>query len=155
MLKQTINSGFLLAALTATAPVMAIEYGCPTGTQAAQLAEDFNQRWRQSIDSGQSAQTAELYTENAILMPPTDETIVGRAPIGEYLKDQSTTSSLGNYSVDIVACDLDGDTLNVAGVWGAEQVNYRGEAIAMTGNLMRVLDRNDDGSWALRFEIWN
>lgn len=146
--------GFFAATAAVAEPAPTV-YGCPIGAVAQQLADRHHAQWRAAMRSRDSARLAALYAENAILMPPTDETIVGRAPIAAYLTSADNTAPLDNYSVDIVACDMAGDSLSVAGVWGAEQKDFRGQAIAMTGNVLRVLDRQSDGSWSLRYEIRN
>jgi len=155
MNQQNIKVLGLLAAAIGAGPVAAADYGCPVGEPAYRLAATYNEQWREAMRSGNADRLAELYTENAVLMPPTDETIVGRAPIGQYFAEPDHKPSLGNYTVDLVACEFDGDSLNIAGVWGAQQIDYRGRSNTISGNLMRVLDRQTDGSWALRYEIWN
>ena len=155
-MKQRIaNFGLLLIAAALGEAAMSAEYGCPIGAPAQHVAADYNHRWSTAVESGDPEKLGELYTHNAVLMPPTDETIIGRSLIGKYLAAADKNPQLENYSVDIVACELAGDTLKFAGVWGAEQIDYRGRQIAMTGNLVRILDRQPDGSWALSYEIWN
>lgn len=156
MTKSITKLGILLAAGMLNQSVWSADYGCPIGEPAEQLASDYNQRWLQAVETGDAEMLGELYSDNAVLMPPTDETIVGNTPIGEYLSTAGNRPWIANYSVDIVACELaNDDTLQFAGVWGAEQIDYRGEAGAITGNVLRVLDRRPDGSWAMRYEIWN
>jgi ketosteroid isomerase-like protein len=156
-MKAQILIGILgfFAAAAAAEEATATVFGCPVGEFAQQLADRHNAQWTAAMRARDSSRLAALYAENAILMPPTDETIVGRAPIAAYLTSGNNTAPLANYSVDIIACDIEGDSLSVAGVWGAEQTDYRGQAIAMTGNVLRVLDRQTDGTWSLRYEIWN
>jgi len=155
-MKTSITSlGFILAAGMLGQHPSATEYGCPIGDPAQQLADDYNQRWLNAVESGSAAELGALYSDNAVLMPPTDETIIGRAPIEAYLTTADNGPQLTNYSVDIVACEMTGDSLQFAGVWGAEQTDYRGRAVAMTGNVLRILVRQTDGSWTSSYEIWN
>jgi ketosteroid isomerase-like protein len=155
MKKRITAIGIILAAGLFGQPVWATEYGCPIGDPAQELADDYNRRWLSAVESGNAEQLGRLYSDNAVLMPPTDETIVGRAPIEAYLTTAANGPQLDNYSVDIVACEMAGDSLQFAGVWGAEQTDYRGRAVAMTGNVLRILNRQSDGSWAFSYEIWN
>lgn len=151
------RSSYLCAALlaTATLTVEATEFGCPAGGTAERLAAATTTRWLDAAESGNAQTLAELYTENAVLMPPTDETIVGRAPIASYLTDGAGAASLHGYTVDIVGCDLRGDTLEIAGVWGIDAAARDPRSGLRTGNVMRVANRQPDGSWALKYEIWN
>lgn len=154
MNRRIAKLGMLALAVAFGQPAWSTEYGCPSGGFAQQLAENYNRRWLSAAESGSAQRLSELYTDNAVLMPPTDETIVGRTPIGEYLAAAGAGPQLADYTVDIVACQLAGDTLQFAGVWGANQTDHRGTAV-VTGNVLRILDRQPDGSWTLSYEIWN
>lgn len=151
------RSRYLCAALLATASLapQAADFGCPAGGAAERLATATTTRWLDAAQSGSPQALAALYTENAVLMPPTDETIVGRAPIARYLADGPGAASLHGYTVDIVGCDLRGDTLEIAGVWGVDATRRDPRTGLQTGNVMRVANRQADGSWALKYEIWN
>lgn len=155
---MTIRSRNLLAAaiLAGTSlTTQAAEFGCPAGGQAERLAADTTTRWLDAAQSGNPQALAALYAENAVLMPPTDETIVGRQPIARYLAATPGAASLHGYTVDIVGCDLSGDTLEIAGVWGVDEAQRDPRTGLRTGNVMRVANRQPDGSWTLKYEIWN
>ncbi len=147
--------GLLLAAAMLSQSTWSTEYGCAVGDPAKQLADDYNHQWLNAIESGDATGISRLYSDNAVMMPPTDETIVGNASIGMYLTTPASGPHIANYSVDIVGCELTGNTLQFAGVWGSEKTDHRGHPIALTGNLLRILDRQMDGSWAMSYEIWN
>jgi len=55
------------------------------------------------------------------------------------------------YSVDFVSCELRGDALHVAAVWGMPGNNGGWES----GNVLRVLQNQGDGTWVANYEIWN
>jgi len=155
MANRTCKNLTAIALACATQVTLATQFGCPAGAPEQQLAETTNTSWLNAVASGNPQRLASLYAENAVLMPPTDETIVGREPIGRYLSGTNTMPGLRDYTVDIVGCDLNGDTLEIAGVWGAEQQDFRGESHNVTGNVVRIANRQADGSWSLKYEIWN
>ena len=154
MQRSEIRSLVLLILSITCFPVLATDYGCALDDPAATLATDAQQRWLAALNSGDASTLSAVYAPNAVLMPPTDETIVGAEPIASYLQSQGF-AQVENYSIDLVACELTGDTLEIAGVWGAEQTDGRGLATALTGNVIRILDRSGDGDWRTRMEIWN
>ncbi|MGR9090636.1 MAG: YybH family protein [Gammaproteobacteria bacterium] len=127
----------------------------PRAAPAERIATSTTTRWLDAAQSHNARALGELYAENAVLMPPTDETIVGRAPIARYLADGPGAASLRGYTVDIVGCDLSGDTLEIAGVWGVDEAHLDPRTGLRTGNVMRVANRQPDGSWTLKYEIWN
>ena len=155
MKNHIMKLGLVLAAAMFSQPTWSTEYGCPIGDPAKQLADDYNHQWLNAIESGDATGISKLYSDNAVMMPPTDETIVGNDPIGMYLTTATSGPQIANYSVDIVGCELSGNTLQFAGVWGAEKTDPGGRGIKLTGNLLRILDRQADGSWAMSYEIWN
>ena len=154
---KTLTRSLLAAATLASASfaTQAAEFGCPAGGPAERIATATTTRWLDAAQSGNAQALAALYAENAVLMPPTDETIVGRAPIVRYLADGPGAASLQGYTVDIVGCDLRGDTLEIAGVWGIDGAQRVPRTGLQTGNVMRVANRQPDGSWTLKYEIWN
>lgn len=134
-------------ALAAEAP--AIET-CAADSGNRAIAERYDTRWAEAFTRGDAASLEALYAESAVLMPPTDETFVGRTPIAEYLRSAPLPTRGADYSVDFVSCELRGNTLHVAGVWGAQ-----GQAGRVTGNVLRVLEPAGNGRWISRYEIWN
>ena len=155
-MKSPITSLVFLITLASFSPwAAATEYGCPIGVPAQRLADDYNRRWVMALNSGNAEELGKLYADNAVLMPPTDETIVGRAPIGSYLTSSANAPRLDQYTVDIVGCEFSGDSLQFAGVWGTRQIDYRGKSVTISGNVLRILDRQANGSWQTTYEIWN
>ncbi len=134
---------------TAGAASAAIETCAPDGESRA-VADAYDARWRSAVAQRDTAALAELYAESAVLMPPSDETLVGRELIAERLGDGELTARAADYSVDVVSCDIQGGALHVAGVWGAATADGW-----TTGNVMRVLEPAANGRWVSRYEIWN
>ena len=85
MIKHSISLGLLLTAGILGQPAVAADYGCPAGAPAERVASDYNRRWLDALETGDPEHLRELYSDNAVIMPPTDETIIGRDPIGEYM----------------------------------------------------------------------
>jgi uncharacterized protein (TIGR02246 family) len=128
---------------------------CAAGSANYAIAASYNARWTAALNAGDSAAVARLYAESAVLMPPTDETFVGRDAIAEYLSSSSVPARAIDYQIDLVSCDRHGDSLRVAGVWGAARSVPHDGTGWHTGNLVRVLQVAGDGDWVLHYEIWN
>jgi ketosteroid isomerase-like protein len=135
----------------AVAPVAADIHTCDADTRGRVIAEDYDARWRAALAVPSAADLAQLYGESAVLMPPTDETYVGRMPIVDYLTRSHVPGQAARYSVDLVSCELRGDALHIAAVWGIPGANGGWQS----GNVLRVLEPNDDGTWVASYEIWN
>lgn len=124
---------------------------CAQDPESQAIAEAYQDRWRTSVASADIAAIAGLYDEGAVLMPPTDETFVGREPIVDYLRAAPVPARAPRYSVDLVSCARAGNALHVAGVWGQREADGQWHG----GNLLRVLERTPAGAWVASYEIWN
>lgn len=134
---------------TAALAAPTIETCAPDSGNRA-IAEHFDARWSAAMSSRDTRALEGLYAESAVLMPPSDETFVGRAPVTAFLSGAATPARSADYSVDLVACELRGELLHVAGVWGTGAGASR-----VTGNVLRVLEPAGNGQWVSRYEIWN
>lgn len=142
-------ASLVTVSLTATAGVST----CAVDSANRAIAESYQSRWLSALNDRDTSRLSALYAESAVLMPPSDETIVGRAPIAEYLHATPGPAVRAQYSVDFVSCEVRGNALHIAGVWGAQADN--GSNTLATGNLLRVLEPGADGRWIVRYEIWN
>jgi len=151
MTKLTRNLAALLcasAACTAQADVST----CAADPASQAIAEAYLARWHAAVESADAAAIAPMYDEAAVLMPPHDLTLVGQAPIAEYLASHATPAHEAAYSVDLVSCQRHGDAVHVAGVWGLPAAPG---GTWPSGNLMQVLEASADGEWRASYEIWN
>lgn len=122
------------------------------------IAERFEARWSHALRAASPDALASMYAESAVLMPPTDETLVGREPIASYLTAAEVPAQRAGYEVELVSCEMIGGALHVAAVWGL--AGNRGETAAgagtwTSGNVLRVLRPDTRGNWASAYEIWN
>jgi ketosteroid isomerase-like protein len=119
------------------------------------IAEAFAARWQAALNSGDEAALSALYADGAVLMPPADETLVGRRPVTQYLMSGDVPARDTGYQVDLVSCDFDGDRLHIAGVWGTPGSPRADAGTWTSGNLLRVLEQTASGDWVSTYEIWN
>jgi ketosteroid isomerase-like protein len=159
MRKQTmrISSQIVLTslAMAIALPAQAAITVCAPDSKASVVAEKYQARWLAAFKTADPAVIAKLYAESAVLMPPTDETLVGREPISGYLTAHAGPANKADYRVELVSCELRGNTLHIAGVWGASSDPASAASASTTGNIMRVLEPSVDGGWIASYEIWN
>ncbi|MEQ8235113.1 MAG: DUF4440 domain-containing protein [Gammaproteobacteria bacterium] len=147
------SSAFTAIVLTAAAASASADIStCAADPASRAIAEAHLARWQAAVESGDTAAIARLYEESAVLMPPSDETLVGRAPIAEYLASHVTPAHQPSYQVDLVSCELHGNALHIAGVWGLPSTPA---ATWTSGNLMQVIEASGEGEWRASYEIWN
>lgn len=151
MTRRILGSAVLGVLMAATTPASAQITTCAPDSGNRAIAESYNARWLSAVNAGDPHRIADLYAESAVLMPPTDETFVGREPITEFLGTAAVPARESAYSVDLVACEIRGNSLHIAAVWGSGT----GAPERSTGNLLRILEPADNGHWVSRYEIWN
>ncbi len=143
--------GLLLASAHATAEITT----CAAHSGNRAIAEVYDQRWRAALNGADDGALEALYSESAVLMPPSDETLVGRAPISTYLNAAALPARASDYSVELVSCELHGTALHIAAVWATPGARDAGAGTWRSGNLLRVLEPGRDGQWVSAYEIWN
>ena len=100
----------------------------------------------------------DLWTDDAVLLPPRHEPIVGKAALRRFLEEKR--QQYANY--DMLAYNEEWNEVMVIGEyayqWGA--VSYRmkpptGSEFGGSVHAMRTLKREDDGYWRVARAIWN
>lgn len=107
--------------------------------------------WTYAFNSGNAAALSELYTEDAVIMPPTDVTIITKAAIQQYWNEE-LSENLKDLSIDQVKLTIEGNTAYQASIWSATQA---GSNRSIGGNVLTVLERQPDGRWKTRLHSWN
>lgn len=128
---------------------------CAEDEPGRRIAQSFNERWTKVVRQGDRNAVESLYSAQALLMPPTDDTLFGASSITDYLLEHVGADELAGYSIDLLSCERRGDTLHVAGVWGSREIDDNGRSSYIGGNVVRVLTRQPDGVWASSHDIWN
>jgi len=110
--------------------------------------------WNYALNSGNAEALSQLYTEGAIVLPPTDESLQTREQIRDFW-DQKIKQGFSDYSVDNIDTRIEGNIAYQAGVWSASSVAANGRRVRIGGNILNVLERQGDGSWRARMQSWN
>jgi uncharacterized protein (TIGR02246 family) len=100
-----------------------------------------------------SAKMMSQWTDDFVLLPPAGPIMRGRSAIAEAFR--------GVESPEIVECVLDIQEVKVLGnhafQWGTYRYGMRpragGETVRTAGKLMRILQRQSDGSWKMHRTI--
>jgi uncharacterized protein (TIGR02246 family) len=144
----------MLAALTAG-------QDAANSRRAADMAaiEQLHKRDAAAAKKGDLATLAELWTEDAVALPPGEPPVIGIDAIRKWLAKSQSDSS----AVEVIDYVLDFKELKILGdeaiEWGRTTVVLRPReatsTIRASGNLMRLLKRQADGSWRVSRSVWN
>jgi uncharacterized protein (TIGR02246 family) len=129
--------------------------------RAADMAaiEQLHKRDAAAAKNGDVATLAGLWTEDAVALPPGEPPVVGIEAIRKWLaKSQAETAD-----VEIVDYVLDFQEVKILGdeaiEWGRSSVTVRPRGasalLRASGNLLRVLKKQPDGTWKVFRSAWN
>lgn len=100
----------------------------------------------------------DLWTDDAVLLPPRHEPIIGKASLRRFLEEKK--EQYANY--DMLAYEQEWNEVMVIGEyayqWGKARYRMKpptGSEIGGTVHAVRILKREDDGYWRVARAIWN
>jgi len=110
--------------------------------------------WETAFNAGDGKAVAELYTEDAALLPPGAERVDGKAAIAEFWQG-AIDSGLADADLEPVEVVEGGDLAYEVGLVTLSAPGADGERVAVRGKYIVVWQRADDGVWRLHRDIWN
>jgi uncharacterized protein (TIGR02246 family) len=112
--------------------------------------EAVNQRDVQAALANDAATMMSQWTEDFVLLPPDGPILRGRSTIAEAYRGMESAVEILDSALDILEVKVVGD---YAFQWGTYRYRTRpragGDAVATSGKLMRILQRQPDGSWKM------
>lgn len=117
-------------------------------------AEAINSEWISNFDKGNTEALMRLYTDNAIMFPPSSEILEGQAAILSYFEGLQKVG-VTEYSISNVNMDIKGNVAYETAIWEATRVDTNGVVFNFEGNITNVLEKQKDGSWKIKLQSWN
>ena len=106
------------------------------------------------LNAGNAAGVAELYTEDAALMPPGAARLDGREAIRQFWQGM-LDAGVGDILVTTQEVEEAGDSAVEIGTISATAPGDGDARVALTGKYMVVYRRDGGGNWRLHRNIWN
>lgn len=128
-------------------------YAASTTAESVDV-ERLNSRWVSSFEKGNTEALMALYTENAVVFPPSSEILEGPEAIVAYLEGLKEIG-VTEYSISNVDTEIKGNTVYETALWEATRVDASGTIFNFEGNITNVLERQNDGSWKIKLQSWN
>ena len=132
---------------------------CSAQAQDLVAIERLHQLDIAAAKAGDIATLATLWTDDAVALPPGAQPVIGIDAIREWLKQGQESGGrfeITEYRIDFQETRVLGDeTIE----WGRIRVSMRPKggqgSMTVTGNILRVLRRQPDGTWKVARAIWN
>lgn len=94
---------------------------------------------------------AALYTEDAVVMPPNQELVIGRAAI----RNLFSALTISDFSLEAIEIDGRGDLAFSRGDYSWTVSVGEGEPVADHGKWLAIWREQTNGTWLLSQDIWN
>ncbi len=105
-------------------------------------------------NAGNAAGVAELYTEDAVLLPPGAARLDGREAIQQYWQGM-LDAGVGDILVATQEVEEAGASAVEVGTISATAPGDGDARVALTGKYIVVYRRDGGGNWRLHRDIWN
>ena len=110
--------------------------------------------WNAAFNSGDASGIAKTYAEDAVLLPPTHDVIVGPQNIEAFFSGV-LKSGVTNHRFELIKVLEDGDEIVAAAKWMAKAKNSAGADTDASGIATHVFQKEDDGSLKLLLHTFN
>lgn len=108
----------------------------------------------EAFNSGEAAQVAATYAEDAVFLPPTHEVLEGPEAIQSFF-DGLLGSGATNHELELIQAHEAGDSVIAAARWSATGKDEAGTDQPWSGIATHVFERDESGSLKLRLHTFN
>ncbi|HOX20498.1 MAG TPA: SgcJ/EcaC family oxidoreductase [Gemmatimonadales bacterium] len=151
MRSATLLGAVLLLAACSRAEVAKTAPASATVEELGQMNRDF----AAALNAKDAALAASYYTEDAVVIPPGEAMVQGRAAIEAYWKAGIEQGGVRDASVETIKAESSGDIGYEIGTFVLTMNGPNGEPIQERGRYIELLKRGADGKWYSTAGIWN
>ncbi len=110
--------------------------------------DETNARFMQAFNQGDAAAATALYTEDAILLPPGQDMVIGLQAIQEFLAAYIETNALSGLVLTSSDVQVRGNLAVGVGTVQSKAMQYEGKYLV-------VWKKQEEGSWKLYRDMWS
>jgi uncharacterized protein (TIGR02246 family) len=107
-----------------------------------------------ALNAGDAAKAAALYAEDAVVIPPGEAMVRGRANIEAYWKS-AIEAGAGNATVETIDAQSSGSLGYEIGSFTLTSKGPDGKPVKESGRYIELLKKGPDGRWYSTAGIWN
>lgn len=126
----------------------------PAGGARAEI-ERLGRQWEEAANTGQVERLIEVYSPDAVILPPGGPTIEGSETIRELFRQEFERFDT-KIAFTTQEIEIEGDMAFRRGryVWRGTP-RGSGQTIETTNKFLEVWKRQPDGSWRIAVDMWN
>lgn len=121
-----------------------------TAEELSQMNRDF----AKALNNKDAVAAANLYTEDATVLPPNEPPVTGRANIQKYWEGALAAGTF-DVSVATISTGSNGDLGYEVGRFQLSTKDSTGKVTTEGGKYIELLKRGEDGKWKSTHGIWN
>jgi uncharacterized protein (TIGR02246 family) len=115
--------------------------------------EASNKQWLDAFNTPNAAAFPAMYTNDAILIPGGSPVASGPEAIKQFWEG-GIKAGFKDHTFEIIETRADGNLAYLLSSWTVKQVKSSGEVGTLTGHTVRVLLRQNDGSWKTKLHMF-
>lgn len=142
-----------IIALLLTASIISCDQKTKQTATVEELGQ-MNRDFAKALLAKDATVAANLYDENASLLPPNEPIVTGRENIKNYWQDL-IDAGLVDASVKTIDASSDGDLAYEIGTFELKFQGEDGTVITDTGKYTEILKRNSKGKWISIYGMWS
>lgn len=146
-----------LLSLTLLLLVVLPAFAKDDATKIKAAVEDGYRQWIAAANKKDAAALTNLYDEDAVLLPPREEPVIGKAAIGEWYKKFVASPNAGPFTEA-----FNSNSFHVVGDIAIDTSDFDGDATMPDGKSMHFRGKNmvlwkkqKDGSWKIFRDMWD
>ncbi len=145
----------IVAALVLTSCSRTADYRPAAASASKSELGQMNRDFAAALNAKDAAKAASYYSEEAVLIPPGEPLVRGRAAIQEYWKVAIESGGVRDASVETLEAQSSGDLGYEIGSYVLTANGPNGEVVKERGRYVELLKRGTDGKWYSTAGIWN
>lgn len=135
--------------------LLALGWGTAGAEDLRAAMEADNARWLAAFNGGNPAAFATMYTKDAVVLPPGAPPVTGGPEAIVSFWKGVIARGLKDHTFEVVSVAQDGRYAYQVARWTVVLAKDTGERIALSGNTVRVYERQSDGTWLTKVHIYN
>jgi uncharacterized protein (TIGR02246 family) len=111
-------------------------------------------KFMEAFNSGNAVAVAELYTEDAAVLPPDGKRVDGRKGVEEFWHG-AIKGGMKNLTLKAIEVEERADLAYEVGAFTLDMPSEGGGPSTVGGKYVVIWKKGNDGSWRLHRDIWN
>jgi uncharacterized protein (TIGR02246 family) len=144
-----MRTGFALVAALSLASALSAH------AQDEPDADAVRSSYMDAFNGNDAKALAALFAEDAVLMPPDSDRLVGREAAEAHYTEFFGAAKPSGLAIEPQGTERLGDVLVDEGQYSLSATGPGGQTLAIKGDYLAIMRQGEDGKWLISRHIWN